>query len=30
LGPDGAVYLTNNGTSNVSGEVLRVEVPPCP
>jgi hypothetical protein len=30
LGPDGAVYLTNNGTSNNSGEVLRVEVPPCP
>jgi hypothetical protein len=30
LGQDGAVYLTNNGTSATNGEVLRLEVPPCP
>jgi DNA-binding beta-propeller fold protein YncE len=30
LGPDGAVYLTNNGTSATDGEVLRLEVTPCP
>ena len=30
LGPDGAVYLTNNGTSATNGEVLRLEVTPCP
>jgi hypothetical protein len=29
LGPDGAVYLTNNGTSSTNGEVLRLEVDPC-
>ncbi|HSN72585.1 MAG TPA: ScyD/ScyE family protein [Steroidobacteraceae bacterium] len=30
LGPDGAVYLTNNGTSPTNGEVLRLEVAACP
>jgi glucose/arabinose dehydrogenase len=30
LGPDGAAYLTNNGTSATNGEVLRVAAPPCP
>jgi hypothetical protein len=30
LGPDGAVYLTNNGTSSTNGEVLRLEVDSCP
>ena len=30
LGPDGAVYLTNNGTSSTDGEVLRLEVSSCP
>jgi len=30
LGPDGTVYLTNNGTSATDGEVLRVEVTACP
>jgi sugar lactone lactonase YvrE len=30
LGPDGAVYLTNNGTSKSNGQVLRVEVTSCP
>lgn len=30
LGPDGATYLTNNGTSATSGEVLRVDASPCP
>jgi hypothetical protein len=29
LGPDGAVYVTNNGTSSTAGEVLRLEVEPC-
>lgn len=29
IGPDGAVYLTNNGTSATDGEVLRVVVVPC-
>ena len=30
LGPDGAAYLTNLGTSSTLGEVLRLEVAPCP
>lgn len=30
LGPDDAVYLTNNGTSPTQGEVLRLRVAPCP
>jgi DNA-binding beta-propeller fold protein YncE len=30
VGPDGAVYLTNFGTSTTLGEVLRLEVAPCP
>ena len=30
LGPDGAVYLTNKGTSPSAGEVLRLSVTPCP
>ncbi len=30
LGPDGAVYLTNNGTSATAGEVLRLSVEACP
>lgn len=30
LGPDGAVYLTNNGTSSTEGEVLRLAVGTCP
>jgi hypothetical protein len=29
IGPDGAAYLTNNGTSPVAGEVLRLPVMPC-
>jgi hypothetical protein len=29
VGPDGAVYLTNFGTSPTLGEVLRLEVAPC-
>lgn len=29
LGPDGAVYLTNNGTSPNAGEVLRLSVTAC-
>lgn len=29
LGPDGAVYLTNNGTSPNTGEVLRLSVTAC-
>lgn len=29
LGPDGAVYLTNNGTSPTAGEVLRLPVSRC-
>ena len=30
IGPDGAAYLTNFGTSPTAGEVLRLEVAPCP
>jgi hypothetical protein len=30
LGPDGAAYVTNNGTSATSGEVLRIAAPSCP
>jgi len=30
VGPDGAVYLTNFGTSTTLGEVLRLEAAPCP
>jgi len=30
IGPDGAAYLTNKGTSSDSGEVLRLAVTPCP
>jgi len=30
LGPDGGVYLTNNGTSATNGEVLRLDLEPCP
>jgi hypothetical protein len=30
LGPDGAVYLTNKGTSPNAGEVLRLSVTKCP
>jgi hypothetical protein len=30
LGPDGAVYLTNKGTSSNAGEVLRLPVTACP
>jgi hypothetical protein len=30
LGPDGAVYLTNKGTSPNAGEVLRLSVTECP
>lgn len=30
LGPDGAVYLTNKGTSPNAGEVLRLSVTACP
>ena len=30
LGPDGAVYLTNKGTSPNAGEVLRLSVTQCP
>jgi hypothetical protein len=30
IGPDGAAYLTNKGTSPDSGEVLRLAVTPCP
>ena len=30
LGPDGAVYLTNKGTSSTAGEVLRLSVTACP
>lgn len=30
IGPDGAVYLTNRGTSPTAGEVLRLAVAPCP
>jgi hypothetical protein len=30
IGPDGAAYLTNFGTSSTLGEVLRLEVAPCP
>jgi sugar lactone lactonase YvrE len=29
LGPDGAVYLTNFGTSAAAGEVLKLTVAPC-
>lgn len=29
IGPDGAVYLTNRGTSPDAGEVLRLDVAPC-
>jgi sugar lactone lactonase YvrE len=27
IGPDGAIYVTNNGTSMAGGEVLRLEPP---
>lgn len=30
IGPDGAAYLTNNGTSATGGEVLRLPLTPCP
>jgi hypothetical protein len=30
IGPDGAAYLTNNGVSSTAGEVLRLQVAPCP
>lgn len=30
VGPDGDVYVTNFGTSNVNGQVLRLRVAPCP
>lgn len=30
IGPDGAAYLTNFGTSATMGEVLRLQVTPCP
>jgi len=30
IGPDGAAFLTNKGTSPDSGEVLRLAVTPCP
>lgn len=29
IGPDGAAYVTNNGTSATAGEVLRLSVAPC-
>lgn len=29
IGPDGAVYMTNKGTSPTDGEVLRMPVAPC-
>lgn len=29
IGPDGAAYITNNGTSATAGEVLRLPVAPC-
>lgn len=30
IGPDGAAYLTNRGTSPSDGEVLRLPLTPCP
>lgn len=30
IGPDGAAYLTNFGTSATAGEVLRLPLTPCP
>jgi sugar lactone lactonase YvrE len=30
IGPDGAAYLTNKGTSATDGEVLRLPLTPCP
>jgi hypothetical protein len=30
IGPDGAAYLTNHGTSTASGEVLRLTLEACP
>ncbi len=30
IGPDGAAYLTNFGTSATNGEVLRLPLTPCP
>jgi DNA-binding beta-propeller fold protein YncE len=30
IGPDGAAYVTNFGTSTSLGEVLRLPVTPCP
>lgn len=30
IGPDGAAYVTNFGTSPTNGEVLRLPVAPCP
>lgn len=29
IGPDGAAYLTNKGTSATDGEVLRLPLTPC-
>jgi hypothetical protein len=29
IGPDGAAYLTNNGTSRTAGQVLRLPLTPC-
>lgn len=29
IGPDGAAYVTNNGTSPMAGEVLRLPLAPC-
>jgi glucose/arabinose dehydrogenase len=26
IGPDGAIYVTNNGTSPTAGQVLRIEL----